>query len=479
MSMGRRWGRLRIIVPLILLVMILMRLVWMQLRTYPTFVEPRALISLDVWHRLSGLGCASERRLGEVAKQPPEDRLYLEAALDWMASPGFAVVGLASCGVNSLELRKAIQVNEWILAATVMVAALMTRFITSSWTMALIVGAMLLSRGRLLADIGMVSADYPAMLLVTTWLAASAHFLRTGALVSLAAAVVAAVLAALFDKSMVVLALAMPILLFVGFAYRRRLARPVIRRLRGTRRRLRELTPRGGPVWPAGDEVESGFGRFARSLRWVFGMEFPPLDAEGRWRPSYARGSLFRTINVPFLLWAYWRRRWLKLACLWFGVFAVTLGLLVLVGFVLGGPADGTGLLRLAHGFGATLERADFRTAWASAFRPRVDLHLAISFLILLLCAFQSPAAGLSSFLECTWLVLVVALLLAGSAFLADAADLSIRHGLALRGITAPLIAVLEPRRVLLWLEPALLSLGVAGIYNLMKVLDTWIAEKG
>jgi hypothetical protein len=46
-------------------------------------------------------------------------------------------------------------------------------------------------------------------------------------------------------------------------------------------------------------------------------------------------------------------------------------------------------------------------------------------------------------------------------------------------GFGDPLLAGLTPRPLALWLEPAVLSLGVAGIYNLMKVLDTRIAEKG
>jgi hypothetical protein len=30
----------------------------------------------------------------------------------------------------------------------------------------------------------------------------------------------------------------------------------------------------------------------------------------------------------------------------------------------------------------------------------------------------------------------------------------------------------------MLWLEPVVLSLGAAGVYNLMKVFDTRVAEK-
>ena len=46
-------------------------------------------------------------------------------------------------------------------------------------------------RGRLLAEIGTASVDFPVMLGVTTWLACMAHFLRTGAAVSLGGAALA------------------------------------------------------------------------------------------------------------------------------------------------------------------------------------------------------------------------------------------------------------------------------------------------
>jgi hypothetical protein len=115
---------------------------------------------------------------------------------------------------------------------------------------------------------------------------------------------------------------------------------------------------------------------------------------------------------------------------------------------------------------------------WVAAVTHRFDLHLTISLIIIAICALQSPAAGLSSFLECIWLVVLggVALLLA--AVLADAIDLGLIRSLAAGGQTDLLLATLAPRPVVLWLEPAVLSLGVAGIYNLMKVLDTRIAER-
>jgi hypothetical protein len=368
-----------------------------------------------------------------------------------------------------------VKLNQWLLVGTVIMGMMMTRFITSSWTVSLIVAAMLFSRGRLLADIGDVSTDGPVMFLVTVWLACGAHYLRTGAAASLIGAVATVAIGALWERSLVALCLPMPAMLLIGFVYRRRLAGPVLKRLRGTRRRFRalyggDLAPVSHGVWPI-DDGESMFGRLSRSVRWMLGMEFAPVDREGRWRPTYQRGGLFRVINIPFLLWAYWGKRWLWLSLGWLAAAAAMVSLLVAVHAVIAGPEGWQALPPLK------LQAVPFGV-WADALTERFDLHLTISLIIIVICALQSPAAGLSSFVECIWLTLFGGVALTAAAALADAMDAGLIQRLASSGQGDPLLATLAPRPVVLWLEPVMLSLGVAGIYNLMKVLDTRIAER-
>lgn len=458
MQGGRRWRRIRIAIPVILLSMILARLVWMQLRSYPAASSPRSEISNEAW--LSGIdvACGARRSLLNDPRQT-EHVGSLKKAYLALSSPGYAVVGLLGCTLDVPAEKVTTKVNQWLFVATVLMATLMTRFLTSSWTIALITAAMLLSRGRLLAEIGTASVDFPVMLCVTTWLASLYHFVRTGAALSLTAAVVAALAAASFDRSLVALSLVVPAFLLVGFLYRRRLARPVIRRLRGMNRRRREVYAKSGAA-PSAD-AHGPVGRFANTVRWMLGSEFPPVTGPAGPRLSYERGTLFRTIDVPFLLWIYWRKRWLRVAIGWLTVFVIALLLF------------------------STLPGADWAvpTAFADSLlgplQGRVDLHFATSLAIILVSAAQSPAAGLPSFLEGMWLaILALALVLGGSAF-ADAGDRLLLTRLAASGVNDPLLTALPPRAGGLWLEPVILSLGVAGIYNLMKVLDTRIAEKG
>ncbi len=457
MAGGRRWRRLRIAFPIILLVMILMRLVWMQLRSYEAEVEPRALISLEMLRHEVGPGCEPGRFLSRDAVLPTDLEDDMQRNYLSLASPGYALLGMAGCEYIAPQDRIPIKINQWLFVATVLMASLMTRFVTSSWTISLTVAAMLLSRGRLLAEIGSVSIDFPVMLLITTWLTCMFHFIRSGAIVSLAGAVVAALLASAFDRSLTALCLATPLFLSVGFLYRRRLARPVIRRLRGMNRRRREVFARQGSL--PQPEAAGVMARFTGTMRWMLGMEFPPLPDGGR-RLSYERGTLFRTINVPFLLWIFWRRRWLTVSLGWVAAFATAM---------------------LAWHFlspVAWLSPVGQPLDWLTPVVERVDLHFAFSVVVIAVCAAQSPAAGLPSFLEGIWLALFAMGLIFLAAAFADTGDFAVAHRLLADGVEPGTLGALPVRPVGLWLEPIVLSLGVAGIYNLMKVLDTRIAEK-
>ncbi len=459
MQGGRRWRRIRIAIPVILLSMILARLVWMQLRSYPAATSPRSEISNEAWLSAVDSACGARRSALSSLHLSSEKGGPLERAYLSLSSPGYAVIGLLSCTLDQPAEKVTTKVNQWLFVATVLMATMMTRFLTSSWTISLITAAMLLSRGRLLAEIGTASVDFPLMLCVTTWLAAVFHFIRTGAALSLVASVIAALIAASFDRSMVALSLVVPMFLMVGILYRRRLARPVIRRLRGMNRKRREVYAKAGGMQVA--EAPSVFGRFTGTVRWMLGMEFPPLQPPTGPRLSYERGSLFRTIDVPFLLWIYWRKRWLRVTIGWLAVFV--LALLIF----------------------STLPGADwaipkaFGRALLGPFEGRVDLHFATSLAIIVVSAAQSPAAGLPSFLEGMWLALLAMVLILAASVFADAGDRLLLVRMVNSGLQDPLLMALPPRAGGLWLEPVILSLGVAGIYNLMKVLDTRIAEKG
>ena len=390
--------------------------------------------------------------------------------------PGYAAAVFLSCQRDGLGDHPVIGLNKVLLMMSIFCATLMTRFICSSWTIALIVAGMLLSRGRLQAEIGTISPDYLVMFGVTAWLMFCSHFLRTGATLSSCFAILAATFAAFADVSCLLLFVAMPTILVGGYFFRRQMARPVIKRLRVISRRRRVL--RGIDALGATQKnTDIAIGRrpvtrITRSVRWFLGMEFPTLVAPS-WRLNFQPGNLFRTLEIPFLLWAYWQRRWARLSLAWLSA-GVAAGLLIL--FTVWFAAGTSGLTTIRQivinrghgGYGWT--------AWWYHLLSTVDGHFLLSLVVIGLCAWQSPAAGLPSFFEWTWLTIVTLICVVGAAFGADRLDFQVLQSLFALGDAEPWLMHLRPRGITLWLEPAVLGFGVSGAYNLMKVLDSRIA---
>jgi hypothetical protein len=104
------------------------------------------------------------------------------------------------------------------------------------------------------------------------------------------------------------------------------------------------------------------------------------------------------------------------------------------------------------------------------------DLHLVASILIVALCAVQAPGNGLQSFFEMTWLLIVTTLFLFGAALIADFYNVVILRQMLADGVAGASLVSLGPRGIVTWLEPAWLTMGAAGVYNLMKVFDTRMA---
>ena len=504
MGSSSQKGRVRSALPIVLLIMILMRLVWMQLRSYPVQLDPRALMSLETLISLPmGGNCDTLRSSYRQGLAPLQANIAaaattfppltlsrtlspsppaLVAARAYATSPGYVALGFAACSYDLLDDRWALKLNQFLFVLTVLCAAVMTRMITSSWPIALTCATVVLSRGRLLAGIGLISPDYMVMFWLTAGLMAATHMLRTGARLSTGVMAAAFLIGAMFERTLVVLFLAVPLLLGLGSLARGILTRPMISHLRGTNRRLRAFnrsslaggTRSMGRLEQLGEEGGAFFVRLTHSVRDVLGLEFPE-QAVASWRLNYERGSLFRTISLPFMLWAYWQRRWLRVSAVWLGAALLSLAALVALQWSLSGRQEVQQLLQF-HLF--AWPGVQFLEPWSLALWSVLDLHILVSLGVLLLCSLQAPWTGLPSFFEWSWLLLIVMVLLLGAAFIADSGDVRLVHELAARGLRMPALLPLLPRRVLLWLEPTILSCGIACAYNLMKVLDTRISSR-
>lgn len=485
------WRRIQVAVPIILLAMILSRLVWMQLRSYAVDISPRAIMAMELG-RFVGLGPCDRGRAtvkSGLSGVPVEmlsagQRAHVLGAFAWLAPVDLQVLGAAACRAGGMDERNLIRVNQALLIATVFSATLMTRFLCGSWTMALINAAMLMSRGSLLHGIGGSNGAMVASLLVAAFACAGAHYFRTGAWFSLIAMMGVAALAGGCERALLPLSLAMPCFLTGGYIYRRRLAGPVVKRWRLMRRFQRQRGAEAVKVGAGGGDrrsesrLEVLLSPLVQSVRWALGMEATGADGGASAATGYDRGTALKTLKIPFLLWAYIDRRWARLSLAWLLVAALVAVAIASWhwGLEWAGifaaptkPVGGEAMITWSGGYALS--------QWLPAVLAPLDAHLLISLVILLFCAAQSPASGLPGYLEESWLLICALVLVAVGAFGADVADAFLWRALRQENSGAAFMAYLPPRPVLVWFEPVILALASGGLYNLLKVFDTRVAE--
>ena len=135
MALQTRWRRLRIIVPIALLGMILMRLVWLQIRTYPIVPGSRAVITLNVLENRIDDNCEHDHPF-------PLNKLddnYVEAEFSRAIVSSIGLLGFYNwgCSYQKLSDRQLAKLNQWMFMGAVLMVVLFSRFTTSSWTIAL------------------------------------------------------------------------------------------------------------------------------------------------------------------------------------------------------------------------------------------------------------------------------------------------------------------------------------------------------
>ena len=468
--MLNNWGKLRIIIPLALLGMVLMRLVWLQIRTYPTVVDTRAVISLNA--------------LGDrLEMECPNDHPYpLDLAADNLAAAEFVRTSVGSagllglyaigCNLDKLFDKSLAKLNQWLFMAAVLMVTLMCRFATSSWTIALAASAVVLSRGRLLGELGYISESSLLSLGFASWMMGCAHFVRTGSYLSLGYILVSAFFAATLDRAFAGLFAVFPTLLVIGYFLRKKLAKPILKRLRKINKDLREATrrKRHAPI-----KNEGILSRTLSTARYMVGLEFPVADPSEYKVPSYERGGIFKTIHVPFSLWLYTEKRWLRLAIGWILLSLACISLIVAAYMWLVNPywneISAQVLAQLDGSLGGGF--VSWRNSWVLSAIDPFDTHLSVSLLLIIICAFQSPADGLAGFWDLSWILLISLILVFFAAFTADFLDVMMIRSLGQLNIVDGLLSSVKPRAIIVWLEPVILGMGVCGVYNLMKVLDT------
>ena len=399
------WRKARFLVGFALLMMILVRLVWVQARTYPPSGHTQFVLGRSV----APAGClpaavdegGSQSSVHALTSVPAARRLWARM----------------SCRGGMFKPEIVVRNNQYLLFGTVFASVLLVRIAARSWLVALIAGTILLSRGRLIAAVGDTSWEWLFTCLLTFWTANLAHFLRTGVRASLVSLSGWALLLAALDPAFGALGAAVPLALLVI---------PLLRRLRMFRGALQ-----------------------ARELRHPSGP------------------GLLRSLDSSFAVWASEAWRWREMI-----IVSAALAALIAASAV---ALDHSGVAGAIVTARAT-PPADWWRGWLASALRLVDLDVCVTLGVLGTAAFLPPTRGLPSFWELVWVVATAAVLIGTGVLLVD----SVAVGPVADWVSIsayPLVSLSRSSRMLLWLEPALLSLGLVGIFNLGKIANSYLAE--
>lgn len=156
---------------LTLATMILMRLVWMDLRSYVVIFSPQNHYALE--H-------------SEPCARSLEQSLTLKLGEQLLPRPGWAhawsyhSIMQLSCRNGIFSVGSFVRYNQGLLIMTVLILVLLTRVLARSWIIGLIMAVALLSRGRLIAALGQVGGDQLIGFGLAVWGLTLAHWLRSG-----------------------------------------------------------------------------------------------------------------------------------------------------------------------------------------------------------------------------------------------------------------------------------------------------------
>jgi hypothetical protein len=171
-----RSSELKSALILTLLCMILLRLVWMDLRSYVITYAPQNRYAFD---RSEASGsCRRSFSLRQIGPDRPAEGSWERPG--WADAKLYQSLVLASCRNGVFYEAGFVRYNQGLLIACLVFCVLLTRIMARSWVVGLIIAVALLSRGRLISANGQISADALMAAGFALWALCLAHWLRSG-----------------------------------------------------------------------------------------------------------------------------------------------------------------------------------------------------------------------------------------------------------------------------------------------------------
>ncbi|MFW7377366.1 MAG: hypothetical protein ACOH5I_00995 [Oligoflexus sp.] len=450
MSILRFFFQLRILTMATLLVMILMRLVWMDLRVYELIIDPRLAHGIEDLSRRTQ-NCELRHDDGQGI---PGIRTASEAWQTWPKSHLYQAFFQLSCRHNRISADSYIRMNQGVLVLIVLSCVLICRMYCRSWLMCLAVAALLLSRGRFIAANGTMSGQMLTTLAASLWLLSLFHWLRTA---SYGASLVQAVL--LFallsiETSLWPMAWAVPIGMGLAYLMRGPLLKPVLERVRQTQMQERWYAQLVVP--DSALEAHGQQQKLFHNVKRLLGLVRPSDWSYQPLAVKFRKGSLLRPLKVPFFLWIYHKKQWPRLLRQ-HSFAAAILSVAALLLYALSASPHHVSLSMLTSP----------GQQWWIVLWQQIDLDLSVGMLIIALGLSRGLAAGLVSYWDSAFLLALVLLLGLAGIWLWDAMSFELASQ---QSQSIPELWRSKP--FLLWFEPVILTFAAIGIYNLIRIFD-------
>ena len=426
----------RLFLGFIMIIMVLMRLVWMQLRSYQFQWDPRASLELT---RLSANHerprCGNPKTAIE-SQFPKQEIRHRDVPFESM---GFQWFLRYFCKNGDPHKNFFIKANQTVVIMVTILLCLFVRFLTGSWIAALIAAVILMSRGRFIAFVGTVSPIHLTMLLSSFWFLFVCHFFRTGDDKSFFISFFWLLLLSLVDRSFIAGLVILP--LFLGF---------------GLLIQARIFSKKIPPV-----TAHRNDSSFQSALRFLYVLlvkpQYLPVAENQSFQPGFLRSS-----QTSFILW-YFRRGYFHQTPMTWCLLSIFLSLASLVALYYQNMA-------LIFDIKITLSHVQ---PWLNFLLNTIDRDLFVSLAIILLSMCLHPHDSFPGCWEVSCFFWFCLFLLLPSAFFVDLlefqslnnqSDWDYAHYLKLWSRGPDLMVILEP---------VILSLGIVGILNFIKILLT------
>ena len=432
------WLRTRTFLAAVLIAMILMRLIWVDVREHSLVPDIKSYVGIEQLSQFMGSPCRvppSMRGLtedfGEIVDVLPRE------VKQGIVSQGFLWLSKEACRDGEFKVEFLVRRHQNLILVSVLFAAILARIISGSWFLSILVSAVLLSRGRYLSTIGYLapycSISMGLILIFTLW----SHFIRTGYWLSLLLGWTVMTASLMFDSAFFLAGFSFVIFLVLGMIHDLVVAPP--------------------------QNLNDG--------RYIIKGVYRIIRDKNDWNiDPYLAGRPTVPLGIPITRWLRVRRRWFGFGLV-AGVWAVSL-------FVYG--LSQLAWTQMSFWRGASISGVTrvglwLPEEWARVWWSLFDLDLFVASVAIGFGLLLPRKLSLPGFFEVAALFLLMFSTISVGAMVLDLFEYSSLEAIGLKPVPEQWF---RARSVIFWFEPLFLVLGALGIVNFIRVFSYFLGIK-